>query len=73
MDWICFCIYIGWDFENINVYILGGFKMTPKKSKAKQKKRKIIDFYYDPNLECTCEALFDDTHRSHCKRRIRPR
>jgi len=38
----------------------------------KKEKEEIIDYYYNPNLECTCEAIFDDTHRSYCKRRIRP-
>ena len=32
-------------------------------------KREIIEYYYNPNVPCTCEALFDDTHRSYCKRR----
>ena len=36
-------------------------------------KEEIIDYYYNPNVECTCEAIFDDTHRSYCKRRIRPK
>jgi len=36
-------------------------------------KQKIIEFYYNPNVECTCGAIFADTHRNHCKRRIRPR
>lgn len=32
-----------------------------------------IDDYYNPDVECTCEAIFADTHRSYCKRRVRPR
>lgn len=32
----------------------------------------IIDYYYNPNLECTCEGIFADTHRGYCKRRQRP-
>lgn len=32
-----------------------------------------IDYYYNPNVECTCKALFADTHRSYCRRRIRPK
>ncbi len=39
----------------------------------KKKKQEIIDYYYNPNLECTCEAIFADTHRAHCKRRVRPK
>ena len=31
----------------------------------------IIDYYYNPNLECTCNAIFSDTHRGYCKRRVR--
>ena len=34
---------------------------------------RIIDYYYNPNVECTCEGLFADTHRNHCKRRVRPK
>ena len=45
-------------------------KMKKKKIIDKQK---IIEFYYNPNVECTCGAIFADTHRNHCKRRIRPR
>lgn len=26
-----------------------------------------------PNLECTCEAIFADTHKSYCRRRVRPK
>jgi hypothetical protein len=37
-----------------------------------KKEKEIIDYYYNPNLECTCEAIFNDTHRSYCKRRQRP-
>lgn len=33
----------------------------------------IKDYYYNPNIECTCEAVFADTHRSYCKSRIRPK
>ena len=33
--------------------------------------KEITDYYYNPNIECTCEALFDDTHRAYCKRRVR--
>jgi len=36
-------------------------------------KKGIIDYYYNPNVECTCGAIFDDTHRISCKRRIRPK
>lgn len=39
----------------------------------KKKLEETIDYYYNPNIECTCEALFADTHREHCKRRIRPK
>ncbi len=37
--------------------------------------KEIIDehYYYDPNVECTCEAIFDDTHGCYCKRRIKPK
>lgn len=41
------------------------------KIEEKELKEEIIDYYYNPNVECTCEAIFDDTHRSYCKRRIR--
>mgnify|MGYP003395264083 CR=1 FL=1 len=37
------------------------------------KKEEIIDYYYNPNVECTCEAIFADTHGGYCKRRIRPK
>ncbi len=37
------------------------------------KEKEIIDYYHNPNLECTCEAIFADTHRSYCKQRERPR
>lgn len=33
----------------------------------------VVDYYYNPNVECTCEAIFADTHRSYCRRRIRPK
>ena len=33
----------------------------------------MIDYYYNPNAECTCEAIFDDTHRNYCHRRNRIR
>ena len=38
-------------------------------------KKEIIEYqyYYNPNVECTCEAIFADTHRIHCKRRNKPR
>ena len=42
-----------------------------KNKKIKQKE--IIDYYYNPNLECTCNAIFPDTHKSYCKRRMRPK
>ena len=35
--------------------------------------KEITDYYYNPNIECTCEAIFADTHRECCKRRNRPR
>lgn len=43
--------------------------------KRQMKSNAIIDieYYYNPNLECTCEAIFADTHRSYCKRRVKPR
>ena len=44
-----------------------------KKMETKQKQEEIIDYYYNPNLECTCEAIFADIHRGYCKRRIRPK
>jgi len=44
-----------------------------KKIKEVIDKQEIIDFYYNPELECTCEAIFADTHRSWCKRRQRPK
>ena len=31
-----------------------------------------IEYYYNPNVECTCNGIFADTHRSYCKRRIKP-
>ena len=34
--------------------------------------KEIIDYYYNPNVECTCNAIFNDTHKITCKRRIRP-
>ena len=37
------------------------------------KEKEIIDYYYDPNVKCTCEAIFQDTHRSYCKRRNKPK
>jgi hypothetical protein len=30
----------------------------------------IEEYYYNPNLVCTCGAIFADTHRNYCKRRI---
>jgi len=33
----------------------------------------IIDYYYNPNVKCTCKAIFADTHKGWCHRRIRPR
>jgi hypothetical protein len=41
--------------------------------KKETEKKEIIDYYYNPNIECNCEAIFDDTHRSYCKRRQRPK
>lgn len=32
-------------------------------------KEEVIDSYYNPNVPCTCEAIFADTHRAYCKRR----
>jgi len=29
----------------------------------------VEEYYYNPNLECTCGAIFADTHRGYCKRR----
>jgi hypothetical protein len=41
-------------------------------NKKIQKQEEIIDYYYNPNVECTCGAIFADTHRGYCKRRVRP-
>jgi len=38
---------------------------------AEKIKAEIMDYYYNPNVECTCEAIFADTHQSYCKRRNR--
>jgi hypothetical protein len=41
-------------------------------SNGKEQQSEIIDipsYYYNPNIECTCKAIFADTHRSYCKRR----
>jgi len=46
--------------------------MTPAQ-KIKEVEKEIIDYYYNPNIECTCGAIFDDTHRGWCKRRVRPK
>ncbi len=32
----------------------------------------VVDYYYNPEFECTCGAIYADTHRSWCKTRIRP-
>ena len=45
--------------------------MVKKKIQNIQKEEKI-DYYYNPNVKCTCEAIFADTHRSYCRRRQRP-
>lgn len=37
------------------------------------KNQQVEDYYYNPNVECTCEAIFADTHRGYCKRRVRPK
>ena len=34
--------------------------------------KEIIDYYYNPDVECTCKTIFDDTHKSYCKRRKKP-
>lgn len=52
--------------------------MVNKVNKKQAKQEEIIDnqikdYYYNPNLECTCGAIFADTHRSYCKRRQRPK
>ena len=45
-----------------------------KKQIIDMKKQEVIeDYYYNPNEECTCEAIFADTHRSYCRRRCRPK
>jgi len=46
------------------------------KKKAKEYSKyceyhEIIEYYYNPNVPCTCEAIFADTHRDYCKRRSR--
>ena len=33
--------------------------------------KEIIDYYYNPNVKCTCGAIFNDTHRGYCRRRNR--
>jgi len=38
----------------------------------KREEEEIIDYYYNPNVECTCNAIFADTHRAWCHRRHRP-
>ncbi len=44
--------------------------MNKKVIKLKQKLRRgVIEHYYNPNVPCTCEGLFADTHRIGCKRR----
>jgi len=48
-------------------------KDNPISKEKEIEEKDIIDYYYNPNLECTCEAIFDDTHRSYCKRRQRPK
>ena len=55
--------------DNILVHERGE-RSTMKKVTMEQE---IIDYYYNPNLKCTCEAIFDDTHRNYCKRRQRPK
>ena len=47
-------------------------KITKERVKDSEVKE-IIDYYYNPNLKCTCEARFADTRRDYCHRRIRPR
>jgi len=44
-----------------------------KMAQTKIVEEEVIDYYYNPNVECTCEAIFADTHRGYCKRRIRPK
>jgi len=41
--------------------------------KKEKKEEEIVDYYYNPNVKCTCPAIFDDTHRSWCHRRNRPK
>ena len=31
--------------------------------------KNVIEYYYNPNVPCSCEGLFADTHRNSCKRR----
>lgn len=50
----------------MNLYLI---KMSIKNKTVKEEE--IIDYYYNPNLECTCESIFADTHRGYCRRRIR--
>lgn len=49
-------------------------KLFKELGKEQKLKKEIIDYdyYYNPNVKCTCEAIFGDAHRSYCKRRIRP-
>jgi hypothetical protein len=42
-------------------------------NKQKDKIIDIKDYYYNPNVECNCKAIFTDTHRAYCKRRQRPK
>ena len=49
-----------------------GMNVVKEAIKKTVEQGEIIDYYYNPNVECTCEAIFADTHRSYCKRRIRP-
>lgn len=45
-------------------------------SENRQKEKPIVDYpcvdyYYNPNVECTCGGIFADTHKGYCKRRQR--
>jgi len=56
----------------MNIVIMFVNKPVIQMEKNKKELKEIIDYYYNPNVECTCEAIFGDTHRITCKRRKRP-
>lgn len=46
---------------------------NPSQTSKEEKILNIEEYYYNPNLKCTCGGIFADTHRSYCKRRNIPK